>query len=105
MSCGRFKYEFIHGNKPTPAEVAVLQGCMAGAIASKRSFYFSIEGSGVDSYGATGLMKIPNGALQRFSYDSSPCGGPGCAERFEVWTCPMQANTKAIDPFLECSQK
>jgi hypothetical protein len=106
--CGRFKYLFIRGSKPTRAETASLRSCMADAYAQGRSFFFSIEGSGVDSYVATGLMRAGSRRLERFWYDSAPCGtpmDPACPERFRVAACPEPARPDLIDPFLECLVK
>jgi hypothetical protein len=103
-ACARFKYRFIRGKKPTKQEVAALQSCMAKAYDAGESFYFSIEGSGVDSYVATGLMRAGSGTLQRFWYDSAPCGGPGCPERFHFATCASPPKPGRIDPWMECPE-
>jgi hypothetical protein len=80
---------------------------MGQAFAENRSFYFSVEGTAVDSYVATGLMRAESGVLQRFWYDSAPCGVPvpTCPERLLVADCETPANPGKIDPFLECSRK
>ncbi len=104
-ACARFKYQFIRGHKPTREEVALLKSCMAQAYGEGQSFYFSIEGSGIDSYVATGLMRAGLGNLQRFWYDSAPCGGPGCTERFQSVTCATPPKPDQIDPFVECLGK
>jgi hypothetical protein len=103
-ACARFKYQFIRGSKLTKHEVASLQSCMAKAYDAGESFYFSIEGSGVDSYVATGLMRAGSGNIQRFWYDSAPCGGRGCPERFHFATCASPSKPGRIDPWIECAE-
>jgi hypothetical protein len=100
--CGRFKYQFLRGSKPSPAEIRLLQTCMATAFQEKRTFYFSIEGSGVDSYVASGLMRSRSGELERFWYDSGDPGGP---QIFRVGPCPTPPDVEHIDPFMACSRE
>lgn len=103
--CGRFRYQFIRGNKPTPAELRGLETCITDAWRAQRAFFFSIEGSGIDSYVANGLMGDGAGQIRRFWYDSAPCGRPGCAERFLVWDCAAPPPETLLDPYLECPRK
>jgi hypothetical protein len=44
---------------------------------------------GIDSLVYEGLLGKPDGTIYRFSYDSAPCGGAGCAGRFEIRKCPV----------------
>jgi hypothetical protein len=104
-ACARFRYQFIRGSTPTALELEALQTCMASAFEGDRVFYFSIEGTAVDSYVATGLMRTRSGQLQRFWYDSAPCGGPGCPERFQFAACQAPGDLARIDPFMECSKE
>jgi hypothetical protein len=104
-ACARFRYQFIRGSKPTPSEIGRLQECMARAFVDDRAFYFSIEGTGVDSYVATGLMRTRSGPLQRFWYDGSHLGVPGYGETFQFATCDAPVNVDRIDPFQACSKE
>jgi hypothetical protein len=87
--CARFKYDFIRGNKPTADEFRALETCITDAWRRRQPFYFSIEGTGVDSHIGHGLMGNADRQVKRFWYDSAPCGGPGCNERFLVAVCPV----------------
>jgi hypothetical protein len=68
------------------------------ARASGRAFFFSAGGQGIDSIVASGLIGKTDGTIARFWYDSAPCGGPRCDERFEVRACPAPPATEPVDP-------
>src|SRR4051812_2768982 len=48
--CARFKYDFIRGNKPTANQLRGLETCITDAWRRRQPFYFSLEGTGVDSH-------------------------------------------------------
>lgn len=104
VSCGRLWCRSSHGVGPTDEQVAKLQLCMGRAYRETRSFFFSIEDDGVDSYVATGLMRRGSGPLQRFWFDSNPSPTPGVPGSFVVADCPAPVNPERIDPFLDCTR-
>ena len=104
VSCGRLWCRSSHELNPSDDQVAKLQRCMATAYREKRSFFFSIEEDGVDSYVATGLMRRGSGPLQRFWFDSSPSPIPGGPAILVVADCPAPANPERIDPFVDCTK-
>lgn len=44
---------------------------------------------GVDSAIYSGLVGTSEGVIFRFTFDSAPCGGPGCTGRFSIERCPV----------------
>ena len=62
--------------------------CAVDAAMAGKPFRVIRDEQGIDSQIAHGLLAKTDGKILRFSYDSAPCGGPGCADRFEVRTCP-----------------
>jgi hypothetical protein len=103
-SCGRLWCRSDYEIKPSSGQVAQLQACMAEAYRHQRSFFFSIEEDGMDSYVATGLMRRESGPLQRFWYNSHPSPTPGYPARFVIADCPMPVNPKRIDPLVDCTR-
>jgi hypothetical protein len=65
--------------------------CTQTARASGWPFQLLIQQPGAGSTIVTGLVGTSIGAVSRFSYDSARCGGPGCAEGFEIRPCPRPA--------------
>jgi len=61
--------------------------CALDAAAARKPFRTIRDQQGIDSQIAHGLLGKGDGKIMRFSYDSAPCGGPGCAERFDVGPC------------------
>ena len=58
--------------------------CGDDALKRHRAFKTMQRGSGVDSEIAHGVIGLRDGAVFWFDYDSRPCGGPMCAEKFDV---------------------
>lgn len=61
--------------------------CVVDAAAASKPFRAIRGQQGIDSQIAHGLLGKADGKILRFWYDSAPCGGPGCAERFDVRPC------------------
>ena len=61
--------------------------CGVAAAASKRAFWTFKQDQGIDSWIASGLLGTGDGIIYRFTYDSAPCGGPGCPSRISFERC------------------
>ena len=74
---------------------ARMTACIAEAKQGHKPF-FSYDAGGLisDSWQVTGILTTPDGAGYSFGYDSSPCGGGGCSDRFTITHCenPTVAN-------------
>jgi hypothetical protein len=73
----------------TPEAMSKSVDCARDAVKEHRGVRFLHRGPSDDSEIATGFVAGPNGATFWFEYDSAPCGGPGCAERFETKPCDL----------------
>jgi len=58
--------------------------CGEDALKQHLAFKTMQRGPGIDSEIAYGLIGLRDGAVFWFDYDSRPCGGPMCAEKFDV---------------------
>jgi hypothetical protein len=105
MNCGSLAVLRGKGLRIEPPDLGPVSDCVSAARQKGRSFFFSVEGWGIDSYIATGLVGDAQGGLQRFWYDSSPCGGGGCRESFAVWTCPTVAPDERVNPNMYCPRR
>jgi hypothetical protein len=81
----------------TPEQVARASTCLNEAYSKKEPFFLLLEGPGIDSIVAEGLLLTRAGQLERFWYDSAPCGGPYCKEHFEVSPCILSKG-QALEP-------
>ena len=61
--------------------------CAQRAIRDGRPFWTYNQRQGIDSWIAHGLLRTSGGELRSFSYDSAPCGGPGCEPQLSVDPC------------------
>ena len=61
--------------------------CSLEAAKSKKPSWTVKQYQGIDSLVFEGLLGTSDGVVQKFYYDSDPCGGPGCTPRFEVMRC------------------
>ena len=52
---------------------------------------------GVDSWLATGVIGKGDGTMLTFTFDSMPCGGPGCASSFRTRPCTQPTATLGQD--------
>jgi hypothetical protein len=78
-------------DEPAPYDVALKASLECALKASMRPEAFRTvrQLQGIDSLVYEGLLGKPDGTIYWFSYDSAPCGGPGCAGRFEIRRCPV----------------
>lgn len=102
VDCGQFRRERFQSLTLSSSEAATVRACMAAARSGGKPFFFWIERPGTDSLFATGLVSARSGGLQRFHYDSAPCGGPMCGSRFTVHECPGLEHREIIDPEERC---
>jgi hypothetical protein len=87
-NCGDLRLRAFIG---PPIEDDALETALACGLAANRAgkaFRIVVQHTSIDSWMAFGLTGNVVGAIRQFSYDSAPCGGPGCAPRFEVAPCP-----------------
>ena len=103
--CGSFQVYWGTLYQLHPAARASLTQCISTARREHRPFYFVLEGPSIDSHFATGLIGDPAGSIRRFWYDSAPCGGPGCPERFTITGCVVPPTEDALDPEMKCQSK
>jgi hypothetical protein len=61
--------------------------CVSTAAKDRKPFWTIKQEQGIDSLVFQGLLGTAEGAIFRFSYDSAPCGGPGCAGKFTIERC------------------
>ena len=65
--------------------------CGVAAAGERKPFWTFTQGQGIDSWVAQGLLGTVEGIVYRFSYDSAPCGGPGCPARISFERCAKPA--------------
>ena len=63
--------------------------CIVRSFESRRPFFARIWMQGFDSAVAKGVAMNRNGELYVYSFDSAPCGHPGCPPRLEEHRCPQ----------------
>lgn len=84
------------------AEKAV--DCGRRAAELKRPFSIVQWRPMTDSAVLSGLVGDSLGRIYQFSYDSAPCGGPGCAGRFSIESCATPTVGGPIDFALFCKR-
>ena len=89
--CGTFRFPLMVKHELTVEQAQRASVCLNETYAKKEPFAFWLEGPGRDSVVAEGLLLTRSGDLQRFWYDSAPCGGPYCRERFNLSPCTPPA--------------
>ena len=73
---------------PPPAEdLQTSVACAYDAAKAQNGFWTFTQEPGMDSMLFQGLLGTTEGTIYQFSYDSAPCGGPGCGGRFSVSRC------------------
>jgi hypothetical protein len=102
VDCGSFTRPIMESRALSAAEASQVSACITGAYAGGRAFVFSVVGGGIDSTPAWGIIGGPGG-IRRFDYDSAPCGGPYCRERFVTAPCPLPPPGEMLDPTDICS--
>ena len=101
-NCGVYRIPPVLPHKLNADQAQAVSSCISDAHAKREAFWFSVEGPGIDSYLATGLFGVGDGTVRRFWYDSAPCGGPQCDERFTTAPCVVEASL-ALDPEMKCT--
>jgi hypothetical protein len=101
VDCGTIRHGLVEWTL-TPEEEEQISTCATAAHAEGRPFYFYEWGPGTDSHLAKGHVGTGDGELVGFSYDSAPCGGDCCSERFTIRPClPIPAGA-TIGPYVQC---
>jgi hypothetical protein len=75
------------GATPIPEAMHQSLACAHDAATQHKPFRIIQRGNGVDSELASGVFAEWNGTTRWFDYDSAPCGGPMCRERFLTRAC------------------
>jgi hypothetical protein len=92
LNCGRHLLVFSNGpSGRAPADESTLQRFVACAVESAQQripFWTFEQQLGIDGWVAQGLFGTPDGQIQRFSYDSAPCGNDSaCLPRLTTERC------------------
>jgi hypothetical protein len=69
------------------AELQHSLDCAVDAAKALRAYWTLKQEQGIDSLVFQGLLGTAEGETYLFSYDSAPCGGPGCAGKFGINRC------------------
>lgn len=90
----------------TATELQQSLTCAATARTQGRAFWTFKQEQGIDSVIIDGILGARNGAMYRFSYDSHPCGGPGCGGAFDTEPCerPIVVNNRGSEPEFGCGR-
>jgi hypothetical protein len=102
VGCGSFIREPMQPHSLSAEESARASACMTEAYRSGRPAFFYVAGPGIDSQLGWGLVST-QGSIRRFHYDSAPCGGAGCKERFTTSPCPLPAPGAPLEPSMACA--
>ena len=80
----------IRAGSPVSSE-ALNTALQCAATMTQRHLAFRVvqRGASDDSEVAWGIVGTADGSVVSFTYDSAPCGGPACAERFDTTTCRL----------------
>ena len=103
INCGRIQFPPAVPHVLNAEQSAQVASCIDSSRTKRLPFFFSAGGPGIDSELATGLVGAADGRLARFWYDSAPCGGPHCGERFRQRECLPPSTTEPIDPTTLCA--
>ena len=84
------------GSFPLSAPVSsdtLNKGLACATTMEQRHLAFRViqRGPSEDSEVAWGIVGTADGSVVSFSYDSAPCGGPQCADKFDTTTCRLAA--------------
>lgn len=106
LDCGQHRLVYA-GDSPVLISEEALQrslSCGTEAAKARQPFWTFKQGQGIDSWIAHGLLGTDQGAVYRFSFDSAPCGGPGCPSRFLVEPCetPVVTGNPPWGPEFSC---
>ena len=83
VNCGIYK------NRPDPEAMLRSLACGRKVNADHKPFTIIQWLRGEDSGVAFGVVGQTNSETLWFDYDSAPCGGRGCAERFDTKRCDL----------------
>jgi hypothetical protein len=103
INCGRIQFPRAMPHVLNAEQSAQIASCIDSSRTKRLAFFFSAGGPGIDSDLATGLVGAADGRLARFWYDSAPCGGPHCDERFRQRDCPPPSTTEPVNPTTFCA--
>ena len=97
--CGRFQLRQVASTfeGATREQLQAAVRCARQAMRDRQPFWTFVQHRGIDSWGATGLLRTAAGELHIFGYDSTPCGGPGCQPRLSLQRCEDPAVKPAAD--------
>jgi hypothetical protein len=104
VDCGSVRVPMTFPLEVDAASLPSITDCVNGALQQRQPFFFVVQGPGIDSYMATGLVGDASGNVKRFWYDSAPCGGPHCRERFTVWPCSPNSHGVPVAPNEHCHE-
>jgi hypothetical protein len=89
VNCGEYEL----GGVPQNAKNLLNSlACARDAAGQDKPFRIVVHGMSEDSSVAEGILSkvgARDGGVFWFNYDSAPCGGPLCAERFETTRWPL----------------
>jgi hypothetical protein len=87
--CGQLVVTRVNGEWVAAGAEALQRALACGrdAASQHKPFWTFTQKQGIDSWVAEGLFGTSDGIVHRFSYDSAPCGGPGCPDRFTAVAC------------------
>ncbi|HKW00701.1 MAG TPA: hypothetical protein VJN96_12805 [Vicinamibacterales bacterium] len=80
--------------------------CVLARAASRQASSTFRQQRGSDSWIASGWISDHSGKIRKFVFDSQPCGGSGCAPRFDLTPCdhPAIVPTANGEFDLSCSK-
>ena len=85
VNCGEYGVSTPHRKEALLKSLA----CAADSAKQHKPSRLVVYMLGEDSSLAHGVLSDATGHVFFFSYDSAPCGGPMCAERFEKKVCSL----------------
>ena len=93
--CGTFRFGMFQPHELTSAQAAQAAECVARTRSRREPFRVVLEGPGIDSHLAAGVLAGRDGVVRLFNYDSAPCGGPRCRERISLGPCSADRSDTA----------
>jgi len=93
VDCGEY------GMSTSPSKEALQKSlaCAEDSAKQHKPSRIVVHLLGVDSYVAYGVLSDATGLAFFFDYDSAPCGGPQCAERFLKKACRLSGVSVGSD--------
>jgi hypothetical protein len=83
VNCGEYALGTTHSKEALIKSLT----CAEDSAHHQKPFRIVVHMAGEDSSLAEGLLSDAAGRVFFFEYDSAPCGGPGCAPRFDKKAC------------------